>query len=424
MAQALGDRAAGIDVRDTGARGDGRHDDAPAIQKALESGAGTVVVGAGTYRIGQTLRIGSNTRLLLHPSARMVLAEGAGRDSGSFLLANRNQESGDRCITVEGGIWDGNNPGNLRGPDAPGSYTGAVMDFRNLDSLVLRGVTLRDAEAYYLRIGESRRFLVEDVVFEAPHLRPNQDGVHLGGFCEDGVIRRLRGVGFGCTNDDMVALNADDALGRAQNLGLKCGPIRRIRIEDIRAGSCHTFVRLLSVGSVIEDIEIEGIYGGCHACALNMDACRQCRVKLFEDEGAYPAGVGDVRRVTVRRMHVHKANGGSRKALLDLTTRCTDFRMLDFRRDAERDGEPEAPTMSLGWMDPCEAAIDGLSGAQEAGVTTGQGVEVRSRVRLPTPRGLESSHMICTVPRGELLLLREGGIGSLQLNCADGSLPF
>ena len=37
------------------------------------------------------------------------------------------------------------------------------------------------------RIGRT----LEDICLEAPHLRPNQDGVHLGGYCEDGVIRTI-----------------------------------------------------------------------------------------------------------------------------------------------------------------------------------------------------------------------------------------
>ncbi len=77
----------------------------------------------------------------------------------------------------------------------------------------------------------------------------------------------------------MVALNADEALGRAQNLGLACGPIRRIRIEDVRAESCHTFVRLLSVRSVIEDVEIDGVFGGW----------KKAQKTHFDDGGVFDA---------------------------------------------------------------------------------------------------------------------------------------
>jgi polygalacturonase len=419
-----GDRRIGIDVRNCGAAGDGRTDDSGAIQSALDAGAGLVVVPAGTYLIGATLRISSNTRLILHPAAHMVLADGVGTDTDSFLLANARGNGGDRNIWVEGGIWDGNNPGNRRGPDVPGAYTGAPLDFRNVDGLVLRSLTIRDAECYYIRIGEARNFLVEDITFQAPNLRPNQDGVHLGGFCEDGVIRRLRADGPGCTNDDMVALNADDGMQRAQNLGLRCGPIRRIRIEDVRAESCHSFVRLLSVESPIEDITIDDVVGGARACAVNVDACRQCRVRLFEGEDEYPAGVGQIRRVTIRRMRVHKAPHGSPKALLDLTSRLTDFRLREYVRDYERDADPAAPTMTLGQMDPCDVELRGITATQADAAAAAEGVAEEGRRRMAATRQRDVMATHVHISRAGSLLLPEGGFETLLVNVADPAAPF
>lgn len=44
------------DVRAFGAKGDGRHDDGPAIQRAIDSGIGHLWFPAGRYRLGQPLR--------------------------------------------------------------------------------------------------------------------------------------------------------------------------------------------------------------------------------------------------------------------------------------------------------------------------------------------------------------------------------
>ena len=49
----------------------------------------------GTYRVGRTLRVGSRTRLLVHPHARLFLAGGAGVGPDSFLLANASPDRGD-----------------------------------------------------------------------------------------------------------------------------------------------------------------------------------------------------------------------------------------------------------------------------------------------------------------------------------------
>ncbi|MBN1934073.1 MAG: endopolygalacturonase [Anaerolineae bacterium] len=408
----------GINVRDYGARGDGDSDDAPAIQAALDAGRGLVVIPYGVYRIGRTLRVPSHTHLRVHPCARLFLADGAGVDRHSFLLTNAQPERGDEKICIEGGIWDGNNIHNPRGPDAPTSYTGVLLNFVGVRELTLRALTLRDPESYYIRLGRVQGFAVEDIRLEAPHLRPNQDGVHLGGFCEDGVIRNITGVGVSVPNDDLVALSADDANERAQNLGKLCGPIRRIRVENLTATDCHTFVRLLSVRSPVEDIEIRDLRGGCHVAALNLDACRECRVPLFDpDDPAVADGVGAITHVHVRGVRVYKASTASRKPLVDLRTRVQDFVIEDFVRDLERDVHPQVPSLLVGSVGAATVHLEGL--------TTGQ----IAALRQTTPRAavqwlagvtdVEQYAVSCNLGARDVLTLPTGGWTRLAVDgCA------
>ena len=210
-----------MNVREFGAAGNGLADDSEAIQAALNASEGVVEIPEGVYKIGKTLRIRSNTRLVVHSSARLFFADGAGVDSQSFLITNQNHHGdGDHNIHIEGGIWDGNNLNNPRGPDEPGSYSGTLINFINVSDLSIKDMTVRDPECYFIRLGEVRNFVVANIRFEAPNLRHNQDGVHLGGYCEDGVICDLVGVGE-ATNDDLVALNADDALQRTTKSGFE-----------------------------------------------------------------------------------------------------------------------------------------------------------------------------------------------------------
>jgi hypothetical protein len=353
--------AYGVSVAEFGA-------DGKAVQAALDTGAPRVVVPAGRYVVERGLRVGSGTHLLLHPRAELVFADGAGRDETCFLLTNADPAEGNADIMVEGGIWHGNAARNPRGPDAPGSYSGVMVNFVNVSDLTLRGMTLIDAESYFVRLGKVRGFRVEEIDFQIRHLRPNQDGIHVTGFCEDGVIRRLRALGEQTPNDDMVALLADDALGRAQNLnGAFNGPIRRVRVEDVEARSCHSFLRLLSVDHPIEDIEVRDVRGGCRCAAINMDACRECRVRLF-DEADRPDGVGDIRRVRVRGMEVYRASDHTHQPLIDFRTRATDLVIEDFRRDGSRDMSPATPTLRMWKAGAIGVALEGLTPAQCAEV--------------------------------------------------------
>lgn len=395
-----------VSVADFGAVGDGLGDDAPAFQAALDAGPARVVVPYGTYRLGSGLRIGSGRHLLVHPSAWLRFAEGAGAGPDDFVLTNADHASGNRDIRIEGGVWDGNAPGNPRGPDAPGSHTGVMLNFTGVAGLTLRGMTLVDSESYFVRLGRVRDFLIEDIAFDIKHLRPNQDGIHVSGHCEDGIIRRIRGMGLFTPNDDMVALVADDALQRAQNQnGAFNGPIRRIRVEHLRAASCHSFLRLLSVDNPIEEIEISDVAGGCHCSAINLDACRECRVQLFA-EADRPDGVGAIRNVRASDFSVFKAAARSHQPLIDFRTRADAVRIERFERDTARDACPEAPTVTVEKAGTLAVTLEGF----EAHALQGAPSETMN-----DPQSGTSTLSTQRIGMHDALTLQNGGFSVLEI---------
>lgn len=330
-----------------GARPDGVTDCAPAFQAALATGR-TVRVPAGRYLVGRTLRVPSGARIEADAAAHLRLADGAATAPDDFLLTNADPASGNADISIRGGIWDGNNAGNPR-PAGLFDYgcTGGLFHFDGVRGLHLENLTFLDAEAYALRLTRTRRFRFVALRFDSTRIRHNNDGVHLGGNCADGHIEDLRGLRPGVTGDDLVALNADDALERCEVRGMTCGPIRRIRIRGLRAEGCHTFVRLLSVHSPIEDIDIEDVAGTCEISAINADAARGCRVPLFDPAAPpFPDGVGHLARIRARGFRVAKSKAND-IALLRLETRMSDFLVEDFIRNRAADAAPAAPTLRL-----------------------------------------------------------------------------
>lgn len=80
---------AATDVRDFGARGDGGGDDAPAIARALEAGAGGVIhFPPGVYRIApkETLRVRDGTTLLFDGGAGLLLGRDIALEDGAYVL--------------------------------------------------------------------------------------------------------------------------------------------------------------------------------------------------------------------------------------------------------------------------------------------------------------------------------------------------
>ena len=330
------------------AKGDGNSDDQESFQRALDAGPGLLDIPAGHYKIGRTLRIRGGTHLRLHPQATILLADGAARSSSDYLLTNGGPETGDADIVIEGGTWDGNNAGNPRKQGLfDDGYSGAMLHFQNVKGLRLENMRLHNAEAYYARFTQVRDFHVEGIGFSSDLVRNNNDGIHLGGHCENGVIRKIRGLQPGVTGDDMVALNADDALSRTEARGMTCGPIRNIHIEDLAAEGCHSFVRMLSVWSPIENVTVRGVRGSCEVAALNCDAARGCRVALFDEANPpFPDGVGALRNISLSDFHVAKS-ADNNIALLRLETRMENLVINNFRRRMEEDKSPAQPTLRV-----------------------------------------------------------------------------
>jgi hypothetical protein len=298
------------------------HDHTKLLQAALDHTECVVTIPAGRYIISQPLKICSRTWVDADPAAVIQLADGAGRDSSSFLLTNKDPTDGNHDIVIEGGIGDGNSTGNPRKREYHGrSYGGVAVNFVNVRGLVLRNMTIRNPESFSIRLGEVEDFFIDTIRFDQSIPRPNQDGVHVGGLCRRGVIRNLTVASASGTHDDMVALNADDDVERPFNVGLKCGDISDILVEDLESADAYTFVRLLSHNHAISNVLIRRIRGGFRTNAINADRWR------------FPAGHGLLREISIEDVVVRKTGPKPDPCIL-IQSACVDVTFRNVRREA------------------------------------------------------------------------------------------
>lgn len=266
--------------------GDGVHDDTAGLQAALDSGASVVhlPMPPGNYLISRTLEIHSGQTLLADRNAVVRLADHA----HAHLLTNADHGRLSRGITIKGGIWDGNNAHQTceyhengfewRVPYDPARYLGVMLQFNNVEDLHLSGLTLKDPEAFGIQMGNIRRFTVEDITFDYNLLKLNMDGVHLHGNCHEGRIANLKGT----TNDDLVALNADDGW----MYELSRGPITDIQVDGIWSDNGFTAVRMLSGGSPIRRVRVSNVFG-----TFRYYICTMGHYSVHPDE---PSEISDV----------------------------------------------------------------------------------------------------------------------------------
>lgn len=245
-----------------GTVGDGVSDDTNAIQRMLDSGATTVHLPVPTkhYLISRPLVIHSNQTLQADCSAVIRLKP----QSNCPMLTNVDKPDGDENIAVIGGIWDMNNLNQslteyqkhrryTNEPYDPNRYLGVLMRFNRVKNLHLRGLTLKDPVTYGVHLGNLRQFTIEDITFDYNLQRKNMDGVHINGNSRFGRVANLKGA----TNDDQLALNADNC----GYFEMSRGPIEDVSVDGIFAENGYTAVRLLSAGSPVRRIKLANIFG-------------------------------------------------------------------------------------------------------------------------------------------------------------------
>lgn len=286
-------------IKDFGAVGNGIKDDFEAFQKALDSGEKVITIPMGIYCISETLLVHSDTEIIADKGAKIVMKSKRRRKRNEFLLSNSDVVNGNKNIKIRGGIWDGNNQQvENKKPDLfdKEGYSGAMLNFVNIDGLVLDNMVLANSVTFYVRMSKVHNFRITDIDFVSDQFGENQDGLHFGGDVKHGYVKNIRALSWGQTNDDMLALNADDSIERVENLDLVRDAIEDITFENIYCECCHTIIRMLSVTAPIRNLRFKNIYGGFRCNAINADAARYCRTPLFEED-EYPDGAGKIENI-------------------------------------------------------------------------------------------------------------------------------
>jgi len=230
--------AATYDVRDFGAKGDGRHIDSPAVnaalQRAADEGGGTVVLNEGTY-LCYSVHLHSGVTLRIEKGAVMKAApvsETQGYDEAepneshyqdfghshwhnSLLLGERLHD-----VTIEGeGLIDGSGVltrGGQRKSVHGQTTANKALALRECKNVTIRGLRFLSCGHFALLLTGVDDLLIENVLTDT-----NRDGFDID-CCERVVIRNCR---VNTVNDDAIVLKCSYALGWPK-------PTEHVLIED------------------------------------------------------------------------------------------------------------------------------------------------------------------------------------------------
>ena len=187
-----------IDVREFGAVGDGKHDDAPAIQAAVrlaeQLGGGRVVIPAtdAFYLLGSTIRIRRHHVTLTGPKARLKLKNGVGRIHLLHIGGDGATRSVAEHIQVSGLLLDGN---YRRQPQQRAGGLPRCIWVEHAGHVVIRDITVNDAWCGVSLATNTRDCLVENVtVTDWDHDAFGASGWGVNGGCTDVTFRHCRAI--------------------------------------------------------------------------------------------------------------------------------------------------------------------------------------------------------------------------------------
>jgi polygalacturonase len=299
--RALASEAKVFDVRQFGAKGDGKALDTAAIQKALDqcgqAGGGVVRIPEGTY-LSQPIQIRSKTTLLLEQGAMLKATDDpkdyllagvtwddilAGRSRGPFTNFLSGKNLADVTITGKGTIDGSGARWWEPAEEARRKVSGYTLPRPNLVQIVgcknlkVTGITLQNSPKFHLVPEDCEDVLIEDVTILAPAGAANTDAIDPSvsrrvkitrctiDVGDDNVAiksgRKMPGRDFAC--EDITVTDCIFKHGHGMSIGSETrGGIRNLTVRHCRFEGTENGIRIKSPrgrGGLVENVIYEDL---------------------------------------------------------------------------------------------------------------------------------------------------------------------
>ncbi len=211
----------------------------------------------GAALISKPLRIHSNTTVECpDKSCGFFLADGS--DCSCITNANPSMgEISDRNITLSGGVYNNNSPGQKHHREGPGAdYVLSSwvygMEFYGVESLTVRDITIANQRTFAFTIANWKYVVMENVHIDR-RVRPdaeNQDGLHFFG---PGSFLTLRNI-YGNSGDDFIAIAPDEVD--------KVSSISDVVIDGVHLEDADQGIRILCDGEgTVDRVVVRNVTG-------------------------------------------------------------------------------------------------------------------------------------------------------------------
>ena len=194
-----------IDIRTYGAIPDGVTDCTAAINAALIDG--DIIIQNGIFALSQSIKIPSN-RTVYGKTAKLKMKNG----TYDNIFRNSDFVNGNTGIKIIGQgnfVLDGNAANNndnyaTYGKAASaGAYHYLTIAFARVINFEVSGFSVSDYPHWFMYMQECTFGKVHDIFLNFKTLTVNQDGIDVGGGCNNIELYNIKG----CTHDDMFCIN-------------------------------------------------------------------------------------------------------------------------------------------------------------------------------------------------------------------------
>ncbi|XP_019158705.1 PREDICTED: exopolygalacturonase clone GBGA483-like [Ipomoea nil] len=225
-----------VSVKKSGAKGDGKCDDAPAFKKAWgevckAAAPSTLKVPAGKYMVGQIGFLGPCKSAITFDAGDATFIAPtdptAFKTKDGWILFSMVKD-----LTVTGGTFDGRGSAAWKINNCNKNFNGNCknlpinLNFGTLTNGVVKGVTSVDSKFFHMNVIQAKNLTLSKITIKAPGDSANTDGIHIGrshGVTVDGAEIK--------TGDDCISFG--DGCQNVTVENVKCGPGHGISIGSL-----------------------------------------------------------------------------------------------------------------------------------------------------------------------------------------------
>ncbi|KAL1198571.1 hypothetical protein V5N11_021648 [Cardamine amara subsp. amara] len=230
---ALGAKGGSLDVKASGAKGDGTTDDGPAFMAAWKTACeagGTITVPKGEYLVNSIEFLGpckGPVTLEMHGNLKAPATAKAVKEHSGWVNFDN---VADFTLNGNGAIFDGQ--GSLAWKANDCAKTGTCnslpinIRFTGLTNSLIKGITSKNSKLFHVNILNCKNVTFEGIGIDAPPESLNTDGIHIG----RSIGIKLIGAKIK-TGDDCVSIGDGTEDLTVENV--ECGPGHGIAIGSL-----------------------------------------------------------------------------------------------------------------------------------------------------------------------------------------------